>query len=100
MGINNFNNPNTVHDIPDNNFININNSNELIQGYNNIDSIAPQISTKESFNSLNGLQTNPPIPNIKEDLNLNIMEEEILSYENNNTKYDIDPENRQINSIS
>lgn len=42
----------------------------------NIDTIGPQISTKENFNSLNGLQTNPPMPiSMKDD----IMEEENLS---------------------
>lgn len=40
------------------------------------DTVGAQISTKESFNSLNGLQTNPPVPmSMKDDL----MEEEHLS---------------------
>jgi len=95
--INNFNNPNSCQEVTSNNYINNNSSNGFnhvahnnfpdnnnkLSCNNNIDSITPQISTKESFNSLNGLQTNPPIPNIKEDLNLNLMEEEALSNENN-----------------
>jgi len=78
--INNFNNPQSGF----NNGSNTNMINNDSYNFNNMNKIPSpgaenmnNISTKDSFNSLNGLQTNPPVPmphNYKDDL----MEEEHL----------------------